>query len=125
MANPANLIINECAANGSITQPTAQTIDTNGIVNCAVQGLSERLIIEAVNSAANNITVTVRAGTLPPAMRASALAVTVVATTGKVIIGPLESARFAKPDGSIDVDFLAASGAPNLAIRVYRLPRLV
>lgn len=127
MANPANLTVNACTANGSIDQPAAQTIDTNGTVAIAA-GLGspmDRMIIECVNAAAQNIDVTIKAGANPPSMLSRDLVVTVPATTGKKIIGPFESARFLKADGSVDVQFQAASGAPNLAVRVYRLPKQI
>ena len=123
MANPASLTINELAANGSIAQPAAQTIDTNGTVNCAVGSLTDRLYIEAVNAAANAITVTVKGGANPPSHLSRDLAVTVPVSPGARIIGPFESGRFVKADGSIDVQFQAASDSPNLAVRVYRLPK--
>lgn len=127
MANPANLTINACSANGSIDQPAVQTIDTNGTVSIAA-GLGspmDRMIIECVNAAAQNIDVTVKGGVNPPALIARDLVVTILATTGRKIIGPFESARFLKSDGSVDVQFQAASGSPNLTVRVYRLPKQI
>ena len=121
MANPANLTINELTSNGVIAMPAAQTIDTNGTLNCAVKSQTDRLKIELVNGAVNAITVTVKAGTGVQAHTSRDLAVVVPATSSRVL-GPLESARFVKPDGSIDLQFQATSGSPNLAVRVYRLP---
>lgn len=126
MANPANLTINECTGNSSINQPAAQTVDTNGTINCGVKSLTDRLMIEVVNAAAQALTVTVKAGTSVVAHTARDLAVALTATGGASpakVIGPLEAARFVKADGSIDVQFQAASGSPNAAVRVYRLPR--
>jgi hypothetical protein len=130
MANPASLTINALSANGSVNQPAAQTIDTNGTVNCAAQSQTERLFLECVNAAAAAIDVTVKAGAYPPAHRAGIgdLKVTLAATGSagdKKLIGPIESSRFAKADGSVDVQFQAASGSPNLTLRVYRLPKAV
>jgi hypothetical protein len=124
MANPASLTVNDLSANGSINQPAVQTVDTNGTINCATNRM-DRLFIEAVNSAAADITVTVKAGANPPSLLSADLAVTVLATSGKKIIGPFESARFIKADGTFDVNFQAASGSPNLAVRVYRLPKQI
>lgn len=123
MANPANITINECSANGSITQPAVQTIDTNGTITMLAGGKTDRIIIEAVNAAAQILTLTVQAGTKPPSLQSRDLAVAIPATTGKAIIGPFESSRFAKANGNIDINFTAASGSPNLAVRVYRLPK--
>jgi hypothetical protein len=121
MANPANLTINELTANAGIAQPAAQAIDTNGTLNCAVKSLTDRLVIEVVNTDDATLTVTIKAGTGVQAHTARDLAVSVAAGAGK-IIGPLESMRFVKADGSIDVQFAAAAGAPAASVRVYRLP---
>ena len=126
MANPANLTINELPSNGAVNQPGAQAVDTNGTINCPVKSQTDRLLIELVNGAANALTVTVKAGTGVQAHTARDLAVALPATGGAgaaKLIGPLESMRFVKPDGSIDLQFQAAAGSPNVAVRVYRLPR--
>ncbi|MCC6328984.1 MAG: hypothetical protein IT174_10740 [Acidobacteria bacterium] len=125
MANPASFTVNALSANGSIAQPAVQTIDTNGTVPIPAATPSDRLFLECVNSAANAIDVTVKGGVNPPSHLSRDLAVTIAATTGKSIIGPFESQRFTKADGSFDVQFQAASGAPNLAVRVYRLPKQI
>lgn len=125
MANPANLTINELLANAAIGQPAAQTIDTNGTLNCAVKSLTDRLMLEVVNTDDAALTITVKAGTGVQAHTARDLAVALTATGGASpakLIGPLESARFVKADGSIDVQFQAATGSPAASVRVYRLP---
>jgi hypothetical protein len=127
MANPASLTINTLTRDASIQKPTAQTIDTNGTVNIAGVGSeSDRLWLDLVNSAAQAITVTARAGVNPPALRQGVgdLAVTCAATgsaAASQLLGPFEPARFAKADGTIDINFQAASGSPNLAVIVYRI----
>lgn len=125
MANPANLTVNELSANTAINQPTAQSIDTNGTLNCPVKSLTDRLMIEIVNTDDAALTVTLKAGTGVQAHTARDLVVSLAASgtpTDKRIIGPLESARFVKADGSIDLQFQAATGAPAASVRVYRLP---
>ncbi|MBS1797454.1 MAG: hypothetical protein JSS81_26765 [Acidobacteria bacterium] len=121
MANPANLTVNELSANAAVAQPAAQSIDTNGTLNCPVKSLTDRLMIELVNNDDAACTVTLKAGTGVQAHTARDLAVSIGVGAAKVI-GPLESARFVKADGSIDVQFQAATGAPAMAVRVYRLP---
>lgn len=129
MANPASLTINELSKNAAISQPTAQTIDTDGTVNCPAAGLTDRLIIEVVNGDDAALTVKVLAGTGDQAAIAADLSVALAASGGGAtanrIIGPFEAARFMKNDGSIDVNFDAATGSPNCTVRVYRLPRQV
>jgi hypothetical protein len=128
MANPASLTVNECSPNGSIAQPAVQTIDTNGTINCPVKSRTSRLMVELVNADDAAVDVTFIAGTSAAAHQARDLKVTLSATGGgtdKKIVGPLESSRFVKPDGSIDVAVLAAAGAPSLQIRVYRIPHQI
>lgn len=125
MANPATLTVTSLTAGGAAAQPAVQTIDTNGTINCPGGHAMDRMVIECVNAAANAITVTVKAGTNPPAALSRDLATSVPATPGARLIGPFESARFLKADGTFDVQFQAASGSPNLAVRIYKLPKQV
>lgn len=129
MANPTALTINECAANSAISQPTAQSIDTNGTIPCAVGSLTDRLLIEVVNLDDAALTVTVKAGDNPPSHNPSDLAVSLAASGGGAtanrIIGPFEAGRFVQDDGSINVQFAAATGSPAASVRVYRLPKQV
>jgi len=128
VGNPATLTINDLAANGSIAQPAGQTIDTNGTVPIAAGSVTGRLVIEVINGSAAALTVKVKAGFDPPATAAGQgdLSVALSASGGgsdKKLIGPFESARFVKADGTLDVNFTAASGAPAATVRVYRLPK--
>lgn len=126
MANPASLTINELTKNSAISQPTAQAIDTTGTVNCPAAGKTDRLIIEVVNTDDAALTVKVVGGTGDQALISQDLSVALAATGGGAtaarIIGPFEAGRFMKADGSIDVTFTPATGAPACSVRVYRLP---
>ena len=125
MANPANLTITELPSNAAVNQPAAQTVDTNGTINCAVKSLTDRLMVELVNTDDAALTVTIKAGTGVQAHTARDLAVALAASGGGTanrVIGPLESMRFVKADGSIDLQFQAATGQPACSVRVYRLP---
>jgi len=127
MANPANLTVNTLTRDAAIQKPAVQTVDTNGTIN--IPGLGSEtthLWLDLVNAAAQAITVTAKAGVNPPAMRTGIgdLAVTCAATgsgAASQILGPFEPARFVKADGSMDINFQAASGSPNLAVIVYRI----
>lgn len=129
MANPASLTVTSLSANAAVTQPAAQTIDTNGTVPVALDGAHERVLLEVINADDAALTVTVKAGAESAgAMRGSIgdLAVSLAASGSagdKKIIGPFESARFAQDGGAMNVAFLAATGAPNATVRVYRLPK--
>lgn len=125
MANPLALTITELPSNAAVNQPAAQTVDTNGTINCAVKSQTDRLMIEVVNTDDAALTVTIKAGTGVQAHTARDLVVALAASGGGTasrIIGPLESMRFVKADGSIDLQFQAAAGSPAASVRVYRLP---
>lgn len=82
-------------------------------------------MIELVNTDDAATVVTVKAGVNPPSIQSRDLAIALGATgsgTDKKIVGPLESARFLKADGSIDIDF-DGGASPALSIRVYRLSK--
>lgn len=126
MANPANLTVNELPSNAAVNQPAAQAVDTNGTINVPVKSQTDRLMVEIVNNDDAALTVTIKAGTGVQAHTARDLVVSLAASggggTASRVIGPLESMRFAKADGSIDIAFLAAAGSPAASVRVYRLP---
>lgn len=93
---------------------------TNGHV-IATDGRTHRLIIHVKNTTGSSKAVTVKASSsLVPAFRSSLgdLVVTIAATTGEQML-VLESARFAQPDGSINID-IAASMTGTIA--VYKAP---
>lgn len=129
MANPASLTITELLANGAQNQPATQAIDTTGTVPVLAASLVDRLMLEIINTHATvALTVTVKGGTGDQAAISKDLAVALAAAgtaTDKRIIGPFEAARFCKADGSIDVNFTPASGAPAATVRCYRLPRQI
>ncbi len=125
MANPASLTVNELPSNAAVNQPAAQAVDTNGTINVPVKSQTDRLMVEIVNTDDAALTVTIKAGTGVQAHTARDLVVSLAASGGGTanrIIGPLESMRFAKADGSIDIQFAAATGSPAASVRVYRLP---
>jgi hypothetical protein len=89
------------------------------------ESLADRMLMEVINLDDAALTVTLKAGTGVQAHTARDLAVVVAATGGagdKKIIGPFESARFVKANGSIDVQF-AGGASPTSTVRVYRLPK--
>lgn len=129
MANPATLTVTDLAANGSVTQPAADAIDTNGTVPLEAEGALDRVMIEVINADDAALTVTIKAGAEGAgAGRAGIgdLAVALPATGNagdKKIIGPFEGARFQQSGGALSVAFAAATGAPNATVRAYRLPK--
>lgn len=127
MANPASITVTDCVTNSAINQPSTQAFDTDGDIPIAAGGRMCDLILEIINTDNVALTVTVKAGDNPPSPLAADLAIALAATgtaTDKRIIGPFESARFMQDDGTVLVNFLAASGAPAGTIRAYRLPKI-
>lgn len=128
MANPANLTVSECTANGSIAQPAVQTLDTAGTISVTgVYSQTDRLVIEAINTDDAAATLTINAGDTPPGHNSKSLAVALSATGGgtdKKIIGPFEAGRFVQDDGTLSIT-LAGGASPTVTIRIYRLPKQV
>lgn len=127
MANPANLTITELSKNSTVNQPAVQTLDTAGNIEIVgVGSLTDRLIIEAINTDDAAATLTIQAGDQPPGHTPAALAVSLAATGqagDKKIIGPFEASRFVKADGNMDLT-LAGGASPTVTLRIYRLPKV-
>jgi hypothetical protein len=126
MANPASFTITELSGHGGVSQPAAQTVDTNGIVPIPAGSDLDRLFIEIVNTDDAALTVTLQAGDYPLAPRSGIGDASVAFTASggggdKKLIGPIESGRFAKKGGIVNLQFQAATGAPAASVRVYRL----
>lgn len=127
MANPEALTVTDLTANGSVAQPTADTIDTNGTVPIAaadILGATDRLVLEVTESNVRALTVKVLQGDNPPAVRTGVgdLEVAIAQNACKVI-GPLEGARFLQSDGTVDVTFTGTGGAASAGVRAYLLPK--
>jgi hypothetical protein len=131
MANPTEVPVTDLAANSSVTQPAVNTIDTNGTVPVPAGGALERLVLEIINADDAALTVTIKAGdagagAVRGAIGDVSIALAASGSAGdKKIIGPFESARFVQALGKLNVQFQAATGAPNATVRAYRLPKAV
>lgn len=127
MANPANLTNQKLAINGGSTKQAFQVIDTNGTINCPIKSNTDRIFIDVENADDAAVTVTVKGGTGVQSIQSkdTAFAFPASGNAGdKKFLGPFESSRVIKSDGSFDIAVLAASGAPNLNIRVIQLPKM-
>ena len=105
----------------STADPAGTTADpTNGHTITGVS--SETLVLRVRNTTAGALNAIVRAGTQPLAIASGQgdLTVSVAATTGSVLIGPLESARFKQSDGSISLDLGAGFAGNVTAFKVNR-----
>ncbi len=115
MAARTNVPKSVLVANGSIAAPTGTAIDqTNGmnvvIGTTAIPSAAnlESLFLVVGNSAAGTKNAIVRAGSPPPAFRSGIGDLTVAVGAGATVwVGPLETARFAQADGSLNLDFEA------------------
>ena len=116
-----SITVSTLVPNGNLAAPSGTNVDPTNGMNVAVTTTGmpagpnlNNLILVVSNTAGSSKVVTVKAGvgggvTPGAAFRAGLgdLAVT-VAASGTQYIGPLESARFAQADGSLNVDI--ASG---------------
>lgn len=96
--------------------------------NIPATGNADRLLLYVANSASGTKTVTVKAGASPvPAFRGGEGDLTtgnMTASTGTAFIGPLETARFAQSDGTINVDFSSGTTGTIWAILLPRAPQV-
>jgi hypothetical protein len=109
------------APNASTADPAGTAIDvTNGMV--IANAVPEETVIRVANTAGATKLVTIGAGDMPPALAAGqgAITGTVGATTGVLWFGPFEGGRVLQNNGSIEVDFAAATAG---TITVFRVPR--
>jgi len=136
MANATAITLNDCVANGGITQPTADVLDTGTAavtLPLALSGIgADRVLLEVTNSGLQNLKVEILAGDNPPASRAGLGDLTLVAAlaaSGVKVFGPFEGSRFMQNDatskGRLDFKFTPASGTIGVGIRAYRLPKRV
>jgi len=124
--NPSTLTVTDIPESGVVSQPAGDTIDTDGVVPLAAGGATERIVLEVENLDDAALTVRVKAGVHARAGIGDlsvALAASGDGATAKRVIAGLESARFAQKGGHMNIEFDAASGAPNAKVRAYRLPR--
>lgn len=126
--------ITDLTANGVIDIPAGTNVDpTNGhsiaITTNTIPSPSneDRIFLYITNTAGADKTATVKAGvgggaTAGPAFRSGLgdLTVTIHTASGGGLVGPLESARFAQLDGSVNVDL--QSGLTG-KITAFRLPK--
>jgi hypothetical protein len=112
-------------ADSSVDTPAGTTIDatlvTNGVTITPTRRI-EDLYLRVANTFGADKAVTIKAGTSTAALDSvkGDLAVTVQATSGSKLIGPLSSSRFEQPGGLLWVDF--ATGFTG-TIAVIHQPR--
>jgi hypothetical protein len=127
MANATAITVTDLVANGSVSRPAGDTLDTGTsavTIEASLSGKSDRVILEVTNGAAEALSVQVAAGEDPPAFRhgIGALTAVSIAQNGVKILGPFESARVIQNDGKLKVTF-TPGGTINATVRCYRLPK--
>lgn len=113
--------VTDLTAGTSTTDPAGTTADqANGHTITGVR--PEVLVLRVRNTSGGAVNAIVRAGTQPLAESSGQgdLTVSVPATSGSVFIGPLESARFIQPDGSVSLDLGAGFAGNVTAFKVNR-----
>lgn len=91
--------------------------------NIPVTGEMDRIFIYFKNSYSGTVTITVRGGVNPPALRAGLGDYTtgnVTGSTGIAFLCAIESARFAQSDNTIWIDFSASATGTIWAVLVPR-----
>ena len=108
-------------ANGGLTTPAGTAVSSGaGNGGQVANAAPEETIIRVSNASGGSGTVTLLAGSYPPALAAglgNATAFT-VANSSSAYIGPFESGRFLQSDGSLIFETSVAMTAP-----AFRVPR--
>lgn len=107
-----------------VTAPTATAVDVANGMNIALASTAIPsgpsawdLILVFNNTFAGAKSIIVRAGASnPPAFRSGKGDLTITNTTQVSYVGPLEPARYLQSDGSINIDFTAATTGTVLAL---------
>ena len=115
------ITVTDLTAATSVANPAGTAADqANGHVISGTR--PEVLVLRVNNTAGTAKNVIVRAGTFPIAGSSGQgdLTVQVPATTGSVLVGPLESARFLQNDGTVSVDLESGFAGTIAALKVSR-----
>ena len=131
MANATSIAITDLTANGQISAPATQTLDTGTaavtLETPDLAGTAHRCWLEVWNTHATaTLTVSVAAGDNPPAFRAGVGAFTgaaIAAVSGHALICLGDSSRFLEGGGKLKVTFTPSTGTITGAFTLYRLPR--
>lgn len=100
---------------GTAADPTNDHVVT-------IDGPLEDYLFVFKNTNGTDRVATIAAGDSPPALSAGqgGLAITVPATTGVMMVGGLESARYIQSDGTLNIDLAASFAGTVHAYRVRR-----
>ncbi|EFC80241.1 hypothetical protein [Parafrankia sp. EUN1f] len=108
-------------SNGNLAQPAGTALDATNdhVINAADP---EYTLLRVTNTDGSAHTLTIKAGTYPPAWAKGLgdLTVSIAATTGVQFIGPFESGRFLRSDGTMWIDVETSHAG---TITAFRLPK--
>lgn len=111
--------ITALTANDKTTVPTSTSLDpTNGHSIAGAFAKNEHVLLYIDHTTASAKNLTIKAGVQPPALREGLgdLVISLTAST-TFIVGPLEAARFAQSDGSLNFDIAASATGTVGAVR--------
>ncbi len=129
MANASAITLRALTAETVLTQPTADVLDTGTTavtLKVTPTGDTHRLLLEFTNTAAaaDTMTVSIGAGTMPPALSKDLGAVSFTVAQNAVRYIVVDSAQHMGSDGTISVTITPASTkAQTATIRAYMLPK--
>ncbi|NLH98501.1 MAG: hypothetical protein GX446_03310 [Chthonomonadales bacterium] len=114
-----SVAITQLALSSGVAEPAGTTIAPSNGATIPAGGDTRKLIIRITNTYGSERTVTVRAGSAPPAFRQGLgdATITVPATSGVRYV-TVESARFVQADGSIHLDFETGMTGKVMAFRL-------
>lgn len=106
-------------ANAENENPATTALDATNGHTIPVAGRTRNILLRITNTFAGSKTVTVKAGTKPPAYRSGLgdLVITLGAQNDVAYV-LVESGRFTQADGSIWIDMAAATTGTILALRL-------
>lgn len=112
-------------ANAVVSDPAGTSLDATNSHSVATVAPLDEYVIRVTNTTSSTKTVTVKAGSNPPADAAGAGDLVLSCTAGNVTpvtkwFGPLGSARFIQNDGTLNLDVAASMTG---TITVFRIPR--
>lgn len=129
MANATAITLNSLAVDTSTVAIVADVLDTGTAavtLSLTPAGDTHNILLEFVNTAqaAKAMAVKILAGTTPPAFLRGLGDLSISVAQNKTAYVVIDSARFMKADGTIDVSFTPAAGeAQTMTIKAIKLPK--
>jgi hypothetical protein len=129
MANASIITLTELKVDTANAAPTNSVLDTGTVavtLPLTIPGDTHNVLLVFANTAvaADTMAVVIKAGTTPPAFLGSAGDLTLAVAQNEVHYVVIDSARFIKANGKIDILFTPASTkAQTMTIKAIQLPK--